>query len=108
MSFKRSVSPTFKAEVTCKVPDEAGNYTTNTFTATFARPKTSEVPALRNLSDEDLVRKQATGWDLKDADSNDDVPFNKAELETVLQIQPSPRAIALAFWEQLNGARAKN
>jgi hypothetical protein len=110
MAFKRTLSPTFPAKVTVNIPGEKGGFDKSTFTAIFKRTSADEVAALREagLSNEDTVRKVLVGWEMKDEDTNEDVPFNKAELEAALQILPMPMATALAFWETVNGARSKN
>ena len=67
-----------------------------------------EQDELRPMKNEDVVRKVLVGWDLTDADTGEVVPFNAEELDALLVISPTPLATALAFWESVNGARAKN
>ncbi len=108
MAFKRAVTATFKAAVTVMVPNDAGGHDKNTFMATFKRATTQEMAELRPLTNEDVVRRQLVGWDLVDADTQEQVPFTPENLEALLQIAPTPLATAMAFWETGNGARAKN
>lgn len=110
MAFKRTQNPTFAAKVTVNIPNDKGGFDKSTFTAIFKRPSADDVATLREsgMSNEDLVRKQLVNWEMKDEDTGEDVPFNKAELEAALQIFPTPLATALAFWETVNGARSKN
>lgn len=110
MAFKRTLSPTFPAKVTVNVPAANGGFDKNTYTAIFKRVNADEVQALRDsgLTNEELVRKVLVDWEMKDEDTGEDVPFNKAELEAALQILPFPLATALAFFESVNGARSKN
>lgn len=108
MAFKRTLKPTFTAAVVVNVPNDKGGFDKNTFTGTFKRCSTDELTVLRPLLNEEVVRKTLVGWDLKDEETKQDVDFNEAELEAILQIAPSPNAIATAFWETVTGAKTKN
>lgn len=108
MAFKRAVSPTFMTKVTVNVPNDKGGHDKSTFMAKFKRPSTEEQEELRPLKNEELVRRVLVGWDLTDADTGEVVPFSAEELEALLAIAPTPLATALAFWESVSGARAKN
>lgn len=108
MAFKRAVTPTFTTKVTVNVPNDKGGHDKSTFMARFKRLSPEEQEELRSLPNADVVRKTLLGWDLVDADTGESVPFDAAELEAILAISPTPMATALAFWEGVNGARAKN
>jgi len=110
MAFKRTQTPTFPVKVTVNIPNATGGFDKSTFTAIFKRATLDEAKDLRelNLTPEDLCRRQLVDWEMKDADTGEDVPFCKAELEAALQILPTPLATATAFWESVNGARSKN
>lgn len=108
MAFKQTTNPIFKTLVTVLVPNDKGGHDKSTFTAHFKRPTSAERTELIPLVHEDLVRKQLVGWDMKDEDTRQDVPFTDDTLDAVLQIWPTPLATAQAFWEGINGARAKN
>lgn len=108
MAFKRTQKPTFTASVTVNVPNDKAGFDKNTFTATFKRLPMAGLDEMRGQTNTEVVRKVLTDWDLKDEETGEDVPFSKDELEAVLQISPSPMAIALAFWESVGGARTKN
>lgn len=108
MAFKRTPSPTFAAPVVVNVPNDQGGFDKSTFTARFKRPTTEERKALADLEHVEVCRRQLVGWDMKDEDTKEDVPFNAAELEAALLISPTPLATAQAFWNALNGAHAKN
>ena len=108
MAFKRAMTPTFSTKVTVNVPNDRGGYDKQTFTAKFKRMSSEERDDLKKLTNEELVRRQMVGWDLVDADTGEAVPFSADELEALLAIEPTPLATALAFWETVNGARAKN
>lgn len=109
MGFKRTPSPTFTAPVVVNVANEAGGFDRNTFNAKFKRPmEEDERKELLALSNEALVRRQLIGWDMKDEDTKEDVPFSPAELNACLAIDPTPMATAQAFWNALAGAHAKN
>jgi hypothetical protein len=108
MSFQRTQKPTFRAKVTVPVPNDQGGHDINTFMADFKRTTTSELEAMREhsgLTDADLVRDRLVGWDMTDAETKQKVPFDSEELEAVLQIQPSPKYIAKAFWENVLGGK---
>ena len=45
---------------------------------------------------------------VKLADTGEAVPFSTEEMEALLTIEPTAWSTALAFWETVNGARAKN
>lgn len=110
MAFKRTQSPTYTTPVTVNVPNDKGGFDKSTFIARFKRSTSDETQALREmgLSNQELVRRQLVGWELKDAETQEDVPFTHDNLEAILQIEPTPLATALAFWETANGARSKN
>lgn len=108
MAFKRAQKPTFTTLVTVNIPNARGGFDKSTFMAHFSRPSTTELQELRGLGNEEVVRKQLVGWEMKDEDTKEDVPFNEFELEAALQISPTPYATAQAFWEAVNGARSKN
>lgn len=105
MAFKRTLSPTFSALVTVPVPNDKGGHDKNTFTAFFKRTATDELPRFQGMSDADLVRDRLTGWELVDEETKQPVPFTADELEAVLQIQPSPRFIAMAFYDHVRGGK---
>lgn len=105
-----TAKPTFSAPVKVNVPNDQGSFDKNTFTAKFKRPSQEDAQALReqNLMPEDLVREMLVDWDMTDGDTNERVLFTRENLEAALQILPTPLALALAFWESVNGARTKN
>jgi hypothetical protein len=109
MAFKRNVSNLIRVDVTVNVPNERGTFDKNTFVGFFERPTSPEhMDELRNTTFPDVVRKQLKDWELTDKDSGDKVPFSAEELETVLAIEPTPQAAALAYFEALKGRRVKN
>lgn len=108
MAFRRTQSATFKITVTVPVANEKGGFDKNTFLAVFERASTTDLAELRNLANDDLVRRQLRGWELRDEETKEEVPFTKDNLDAILEIPPSPLYIATAFWEGMNGARVKN
>ena len=117
MAFKRTTSKTFRAEVKVPVVNESGGYDQNTFTAIFKHADTEEQDALRKRVQEAptvtagqklLVRDRLVGWEMTDDETKEAVPFTPENLEAILLIPPSPLHIGIAFWETVNGARAKN
>lgn len=108
MAFKRTTSRTFRATVKVPVANEAGGYDMNDFVAIFEHATSTELDELRSLSNRDLIKRKLKGWDLRDAETNELVPFTDEHLESVLLIPPTPVCIVVSFWEQINGARAKN
>jgi hypothetical protein len=110
MAFKRTQNPTFTAPVTVNIPNDKGGFDKSTFIARFKRASNDDLAAMREmgLTNADLVRRQLVGWELKDAETQEDVPFTVDNLEAILQIEPTPLATAVAFWESVNGARSKN
>jgi hypothetical protein len=110
MAFKRTQNPKFSTLVTVNIPNDKGGFDKNTFVAFFKRPTTTEIDELRSqqITNEALVRRQLIGWDMRDDETGEPVPFNELELEAVLSIAPTPLATAIAFWESVNGARSKN
>lgn len=108
MAFRTTPSPKFSAPVSVPIANAKGGFDKNTFVAIFKRPKLDELTELRALSNEELVRRQLVDWELEDEDTKETVPFSPQAMEAVIQITPSSQYIALAFWEGVNGARAKN
>ena len=108
MAFRLNPTPTFSIEVTVNVANEKGGFDKNTFVAKFARASIDEQRELRKLENDELVRRQIRGWELRDTDTGEAVPFTEETLAAVLSISPVPQQAALAFWEGSNGARIKN
>ena len=108
MAFKRTLAPTFKTEVTVMVANDKGGFDKNTFTGEFKRPTSDEAKLLRPLGNEDVARRQLVGWEMRDDETKELVPFTEDAKEWLLSISPAPMAVALAFWEAVNGARSKN
>lgn len=108
MAFKRTQTPTFSTPVTVNTPNDKGGFDKNTFVAKFRRPTQDELEELRQLKNDEVVRRQLVDWDLRDDDTKEAVPFSQDNLEALLQIAPTPMATATAFWETVNGARSKN
>lgn len=107
MAFKRAQNPTFKVKVTVPVPNDKGGHDKNTFEAVFKRTTTKELAELRerNLTDFELVMDRMTDWKLVDEDTKQEVPFSTEELEALLQVQPTPKYTAMAFWENVLGGK---
>ncbi len=107
MAFKLTQKPTFNVKVTVPVPNDKGGHDKNTFIAEFKRTTTEELKALSELrmNDADLVRDRLVGWELIDAETNQSVPFSAANLEALLQIQPTPKYTAAAFYEHVMGGK---
>lgn len=107
MAFKMAQKPTFKVKVTVPVANDRGGVDKNTFVAVFKRTSTDELNALgeQRLSDADLVRDRIVDWELTDAETNQAVPFTAENLEALLQIQPTPRFVAAAFYENVLGGK---
>lgn len=110
MAFKRTQNPTFTTVVTVNIANDRGGFDKSTFVAKFKRLSVDALDALRNegLSNEEAVRRVLVGWEMKDADTGEDVPFTQENLEAALQITPTPYATAQAFFECSHGARSKN
>lgn len=108
MAFKRTTSPTFTTEVKVPVANDKGGHDMNTFTARFSRSTSTEQEALRKLTNAELIQKKLVGWDLVDDETKEAVPFTPENLAALLEISPTPMQICVAFWETVNGARAKN
>lgn len=108
MAFKRTTTRTFRADVKVPVANDTGGYDDNTFVAIFGHASTTELEQLRKVDNQELIKRKLVGWELKDADTNEDVPFTPENLAALLEIPPTPMRISIAFWEQVNGARAKN
>ena len=110
MAFKRTQKPTFTTLVTVNIANDKGGFDKNTFMGRFKRLSADELKAMREaeLTNEEVVRRTLTDWDLRDAETNEAVPFNELEMEALLQITPTPYATAQAFWEGSHGARSKN
>ncbi len=110
MAFKTAQKPTFSAKVEVNIPNDKGGFDKSTFIAKFKRLPTTELQELREktMLNVDFVRQVLVGWEMKDEDTKEDVPFSAEALDAVLEIAPTPHATVLAFWESVNGARTKN
>jgi hypothetical protein len=107
MAFRLAQKPTFKVEVTVPVPNDKGGHDKNKFVAVFKRTTTDEARAFfeSQVTNEDLIRDRMVDWELVDAETNEAVPFSRDNLEALLQIAPSPKFIAQAFFEQVGGGK---
>lgn len=108
MAFRRTTDPTFKADVEVNVAKADGTYEKNTFKAIFEHTTTEEQKQLRSLGNEELIKRKLKSWELVDEETKEHVPFTPENLEALLLIPPTPMQICIAFWETVNGARAKN
>ncbi len=123
MAFKRTTDKTFMADVKVPVANAAGGFDINTFKAVFAHATSEELEELRKLTNDELIRGRNThlpldhpdrkagklvGWELIDEETKEQVPFTPENLQALLQIPPTPMQTCVAFWESVNGARAKN
>lgn len=108
MAFKLQQKETFTTLVTVNIPNDKGGFDKSTFVAKWKRPTLDQIETLRKLDNVELARTQMVGWEMRDADSNEEVPFTRDNLEAAMQILPTPLATTLAFWDHVNGARAKN
>lgn len=108
MAFKLTQTPIFAVTVTVNIPNDKGGFDKSTFVAKFKRPSLSQIEEVRKLDNAELCRTQMVGWEMRDADTNNEVPFTSENLEAALQILPTPLACVTAYWDTVNGARAKN
>ncbi len=108
MGFKRTTSKTFHADVEVNVANDKGGYDKNTFVAIFDHATVPELDELRPQGNMAVINKKLRGWIMVDEDTKENVPFTPENLAAALLIPPTPMAIAFAFWETVNGARAKN
>jgi Phage tail assembly chaperone len=115
MAFKLTQTPRFKAKVTVNLPNEKGGFDENSFEAFFKRVTSTEAEELRKVpgtpseNAHTIARKVLVGWELTDADTQEVVLFSQEAADALLEAVPNAAmAIALAFWESLNGARSKN
>lgn len=108
MAFRRTTTRTFHADVTVPVANDKGGFDNNTFVAIFNHATESELTELRKLDNLALIERKLIGWQLKDDETKEDVPFTPENLAAILEIPPTPMRIAMAFWETVNGSRAKN
>jgi hypothetical protein len=108
MAFKRTTDKTFVADVKVPVANAAGGYDVNTFKATFEHATSTEAEELRGVTNRELIARKLKGWELVDEETKEQVPFTPENLKALLEIPPTPMQICVAFWETVNGARAKN
>jgi Phage tail assembly chaperone len=115
MAFKLTQTPRFKAKVTVSVPNDKGGFDENSFEGFFKRVTSAEAEELRKVpgtpseNAKAIARRVLEGWELTDADTQKVVPFSEEARDALLEAVPNAAmAIALAFWESLNGARSKN
>lgn len=108
MAFKRTTDKTFMADVTVPVANAAGGFDQNTFKAVFEYAGSEELEVLRRVTNRVLIARKLKGWELEDAETGEKVPFTPENLQALLEIPPTPMQICMAFWETVNGSRAKN
>lgn len=112
--FTLQLSPTYFAEVTLRVPVDAGKVTTFTFDAELRRLTQAEHDALMerarrdNLSDSEVARVLMVGWrKVRGADSAE-LPFTPESLGQLLQVAGAGTAICRAYLDSVGQAAAKN
>ncbi|MGE4241725.1 hypothetical protein [Ramlibacter sp.] len=120
MGFKFSKDETFTAKVKVPVANKEGGYDVSDYVAVFRHPDAEELKTLRATANDELVlgsvsdgtqeRKGAVliGWQMRDDDTKQEVPFNDETLAAAVKVPNFVMFTAMAFWEQVNGARAKN
>lgn len=95
----------FTAKVEFNVPNEKGGMDKGDFIGRFAYTETSELPELRELKAEELVRRKLIGWDMTDADTREKIEFTPEELDTFMEITTFANGVGVAFWGAVNGQK---
>lgn len=107
--FKLATKPTYKRIISVNVPLDMGKSEKQTFNMEFRRLSVTETKELveeaqsAGVSDEDMIKRYAVGWDgIKDEDGND-LDFTAKNLEELMDIPYVRKAIMQAFVEDVFG-----
>jgi len=108
--FVMAVTETFKTPVVVEMINEAGHKKPHSFKAIWRRPPQSEIDALfertkhEEVPDQEIINTYLRGWeDVKDQ-SNNPVEFNADNLAALLEINPTRKCLARAFFDAIAGS----
>lgn len=110
--FKVATKPTYKRNIKVDVPLDMGKTERQTFIMEFRRLSVAETKELieeaqsKEVSDEDMMRRYAVGWEGVVDDDGNDLTFSNANLDAVLDITYVRKAIMGAFIEDVFGKEA--
>ena len=117
MALNLSKSKTYTWPVEYEYPED-GEFQKVDFIAKFKRMpqsyliKVGKMGEKNQIEDEEVVREVLVGWSQiteNDKDGNEvEVPFNKKNLETLLEMPMLSAAILIAFFKGVQGSKVKN
>tara|TARA_B100000214_G_C23960654_1_gene625064 strand:- start:517 stop:870 length:354 start_codon:yes stop_codon:yes gene_type:complete len=117
MALNLSKSKTYTWPVEYEYPED-GEYKTVEFIAKFKRMpqsylvKIGKLGERNEIEDTEVVKEVLAGWSQiteLDKDGNEvEVPFNKKNLETLLEMPMLSAAILIAFFKGVQGSKVKN
>lgn len=117
MALNLSKSKTYTWPVEYEYPED-GEYKTVEFIAKFKRMpqsylvKIGKLGERNEIEDTEVVKEVLVGWSQiteLDKDGNEvEVPFNKKNLETLLEMPMLSAAILIAFFKGVQGSKVKN
>ena len=117
MALNLSKSKTYTWPVEYEYPED-GDFIKVDFIAKFKRmpqsylEKVGQMGEKNEILDKEVVREVLVGWSQvteNDKDGNEvEVPFNKKNLETLLEMPMLSAAILIAFFKGVQGSKVKN
>lgn len=109
MAVRFKLSATFMVrDVVIPVQTDSGETEDMTLHAVFKRGSYAECQALKQQQDLAVASDRLVGWEAKDEDTGQPVPFNEETKATLLSLPSAPYALALAFFRASQGSAAKN
>lgn len=114
MAFVLKQSDTYTWPIAFDLPVDGGRMQRQTFDGEFRRLSQSRITEIGNqikteeITDAALAAEVLTGWNGVTDDDGKEVPFSQKALEQLLDVPMLAAAIALAYFESLQGAKRKN
>lgn len=112
MAFVLKLNPTYRRDVSFKVPGDDGDYPELTFKAVYKRAtsdwlvKINEKIEADSVKQDELISEVLVGWEgIKDpADPEKDLEFSPKAVKELLKITGAGAAIVREFFASVNGA----
>lgn len=111
--FKLDQNNFYTWPVKVELPDDGGKFTVHTFDAQFKRItqlRIAEITKLAeegNITDIELANEVLVGWK-GIMEGETEIPFSEQAKEKLLALALVPKAIIVAFFDSLAGAKRKN
>lgn len=110
--LKLATKSTYKRNIHVEIPLDMGKTEKQSFVMEFRRLSVSETKDLiaeaqdRNVTDEEMIKRYAVSWSGLAGEDGEEIAFNNANLEMVMDVSYMRKAIMQAFVEDVFGKEA--